>query len=93
MKVLARAMREIPKLTAAVVGADVQGDPSYDVSKTGAADAVRDAGQQAKKTARRANTRVRGTARRARKVPGIARAEGQIKGAAALRAGPADRAL
>ncbi|MGZ4320719.1 MAG: ferritin-like domain-containing protein [Solirubrobacteraceae bacterium] len=82
-KMLARVMREIPKLTAAVVGADVQGDPSYDVSKTGAADAVRDAGQQAKNTARRANTRVRSTARQARKVPGVAQAEGQIKGAAA----------
>jgi len=82
-KMLARVMREIPKLTAAVVGADVQGDPSYDVSKTGAADAVRDAGQQAKKTARQANTRVRSTARQARKVPGVAQAEGQIKGAVA----------
>jgi hypothetical protein len=52
-------------------------------AKTGAADAVRGAGQQAKKTARRANTRVRSTARQARKVPGVAHAEGQIKGAAA----------
>ncbi len=82
-KMLARVMREIPKLTDAVVRADVQGDPSYDVSETGAADAVRDAGRQAKKTARRANTRVRSTARQARKVPGVAQAEGQIKGAAA----------
>jgi ferritin-like metal-binding protein YciE len=82
-KMLARVMREIPKLTDAVVSADVHGDPSYDVSETGAADAVREAGQQAKKTARRANTRVRSTARQARKVPGVAQAEGQIKGAVA----------
>lgn len=82
-KMLARVMREIPKLTAAVVRAEVKGDPSYDVSETGAADAVRDAGQHAKKTARRANTRVRSTARQARKVPGVAQAEGQIKGVAA----------
>jgi ferritin-like metal-binding protein YciE len=82
-KMLARVMREIPKLTDAVVGADVHGDPSYDVSETGAADAVREAGQQAKKTARRANTRVRSTARQARKLPGVAQAEGQIKGAMA----------
>jgi ferritin-like metal-binding protein YciE len=82
-KMLARVMREIPKLTDAVVRADVNGDPSYDVSETGAADAVREAGRQATKTARRANARVRGTARQARKVPGVAQAEGQIKGATA----------
>ena len=82
-KMLARVMREIPKLTDAVVGADVHGDPSYDVSETGAADAVREAGEQVKKTARRANTRARSTARQARKVPGVAQAEGQIKGAVA----------
>ena len=72
-KMLDRVMREIPKLTTAVVRAEVQGDPSYDVSETGAADAVREAGQQAKKTARRANTRARSTARQARKVPGVER--------------------
>src|SRR5580704_19767203 len=82
-KMLARVMREIPKLTDAVVGADVHDAPSYDVSETGAGDAVREAGRQAKKTARAANTRARSTARQARKVPGVAEAEGQIKGAAA----------
>src|SRR3954469_1021886 len=40
-KMLARVLREIPKLTDAVVGSDVEDDPSYDVTKTGAADAVR----------------------------------------------------
>ncbi len=80
---LARVMREIPKLTAAVVDAEVEGDPSYEVSETGAADAVRDAGRQAKKTARAANTRVRSAAREARKVPGVAQVEGQVKGAVA----------
>ena len=82
-KMLARVMREIPKLTAAVVHAEVQGDPSYNLGETGAADAMRDAGQQIKKTARKANTGARSTARQARKVPGIAQAEGQIKGAVA----------
>ena len=82
-QMLARVMREIPKLTDAVVRAEVQGQPSYDVSETGAADAVRHAGRQAKKTARRANTRVRSSARQARKVPGVAQAEGQVKGAIA----------
>ena len=40
-KMLERVLREIPKLAAAVVRADVEGDPSYDITTTGAADAVR----------------------------------------------------
>ncbi len=71
-KMLQRILREIPKLTDAVVGADVKGNASYDVTTTGAADAVREAGDATKRTARRA-----------RKVPGVARAEGQVKGAVA----------
>ncbi|WP_445149852.1 PP2C family protein-serine/threonine phosphatase [Baekduia sp. Peel2402] len=35
-RMLARILREIPKLTAAVVGADVGGDGSYDIASTGA---------------------------------------------------------
>ena len=38
-RMLERIMREIPKLTDAVVGAEVEGEPSYDITKTGAADA------------------------------------------------------
>ena len=45
-RMLERIMREIPKLTDAVVGADVEGEPSYDFGKTGAADAVREVGQR-----------------------------------------------
>ena len=71
-KMLERIMRELPKLTAAVVGADVEDDPSYDITKTGAADAAR-------KTA----TKAKRTARQARKVPGVAQVEGQVKGAVA----------
>src|ERR1700754_4561472 len=41
-KMLKRVMRELPKLTDAVVRADVHGKPSYDVTTTGAADAVRE---------------------------------------------------
>ena len=69
---LARVLREIPKLTEAVVGADVRGEPSYRVDETGAADAVRETVTSAKRTARQA-----------RKVPGVARVEGQVKGAVA----------
>jgi ferritin-like metal-binding protein YciE len=75
-KMLQRVLREIPKLTDAVVGADVKGQPSYDIATTGAADATR---QTARKTTRAAKR----TARKARKVPGVAQAEGQVKGAVA----------
>jgi hypothetical protein len=86
-KMLERILREIPKLTAAVVGADVNDDPSYDVTKTGAADATRSAGRSAAKTTRsttrKASASAKRTSRQARKVPGVARAEGRAKGAVA----------
>jgi ferritin-like metal-binding protein YciE len=82
-KMLERVLREIPKLTDAVVRADVKGTPSFDVTKTGAADAVRDAGKAAGETARATGKRAKRTARGARKVPGVARAEGELKGAVA----------
>jgi ferritin-like metal-binding protein YciE len=71
-KMLERVLREIPKLTDAVVRAEVKGDPSFEVSTTGAADAVRQAGTRAKRTARQA-----------RKAPGVAQVEGELKGAVA----------
>ena len=51
-----RVLKELPKLTDAVVRADVKGDRSYDVATTGAADAVREAGDdgQARPPRRRA---------------------------------------
>jgi ferritin-like metal-binding protein YciE len=75
-RMLARVLREIPKLTAAVVGADIDGDSSYDVTTTGAADTVREAGGAAMDAAKR-------TGRQARKAPGVARVEGEVKGALA----------
>jgi ferritin-like metal-binding protein YciE len=74
-KMLDRVLREIPKLTDAVVRAEVEGNPSFEATTTGAAEAVRGAGTRAKRTARQA-----------RKVPGVAQAEGQIKGAVATEA-------
>jgi ferritin-like metal-binding protein YciE len=152
-KMLDRLLGEIPKLTEAVVRADVEGVKSYDVTKTGAADAARVAGQATaettkqaaettkqaarttgkaaaqttkqaarttgkaaaqttkatrtagkagaqttkqaarttgkaaaqttKQAARTADTATRNTARQARQAPGVARAEGQVKGAVA----------
>ena len=40
-RMLEGIMREIPKLTDAVVGAKIEGNASYDITKTGAADAAR----------------------------------------------------
>jgi len=80
---LERILREIPKLTNAVVSADIKGESSYELTKTGAADAAREAGREVKQTARKAQSSAKGTARQARKVPGVAQAEGQIKGAVA----------
>src|SRR5919202_5191996 len=82
-KMLERVLREIPKLTDAVVRADIEGDRSYDVSKTGAADSARATGKAAAESARKAGAESKRTARQGRKVPGVARAEGQVKGAVA----------
>ena len=64
-KMLDRVLKEIPTLTEAVYGAEIEGNPSYDLTKTGAADATKK------------------VARRARKVPGVAQVEGEVKGAVA----------
>ena len=82
-EMLARIMREIPALTDAVTRAELRDDPSYDLSRTGAADAVRDAGERVTDAAHKADALTRRTARQARKVPGVAQAEGQVKGAVA----------
>jgi ferritin-like metal-binding protein YciE len=82
-RMLARVLREIPTLAEAVVGADIKGEPSYDVRTTGAADAVREAGEVVRGKTTKTAASAKRTARRARKVPGVARAEGQVKGAVA----------
>src|SRR3954466_12355646 len=70
-KMLERIMRELPKLTRAVVGADVEANGSYDVTTTGAADAVRGAGAATKDAARKTGAAAKRSARQARKVPGV----------------------
>jgi ferritin-like metal-binding protein YciE len=82
-KMLERILRELPKLTEAVVRAEVDGHPSYDVKETGAADAARVGAEVTKQTAREGGAQAKRTARQARKVPGVAQAEGQVKGALA----------
>jgi len=71
-QMLERVLREIPKLTDAVVGAEVDGEPSYDITQTGAGETVKAAAKATKRAARQA-----------RKVPGVAQAEGEVKGAVA----------
>jgi hypothetical protein len=80
---LQRILREIPKLSDAVVRADVNDKPSYDVTTTGAADAGRGAGEATRKAARKTSAATKRSARQARKIPGAAQAEGEVKGAVA----------
>jgi len=82
-RMLDRILRDIPKLTEAVVRSEIRGNPSYEIGKTGAADTARSASESVKETARDATSSAKRTARKARKVPGVARAEGQVKGALA----------
>jgi ferritin-like metal-binding protein YciE len=82
-KMLDRLLKEIPRLTDAVSRAEVDGNGSYDVTETGAADTLREVGGTAKRTARRGAGQAKRSARQARKVPGVARAEGTVKGAVA----------
>jgi len=78
-KALAVIMREIPKLTDAVVRADIKGENVYDLTETGAADAVREVAEEAKETVQKTATRAKRATRQARKVPGVTEAEGAIK--------------
>ncbi len=71
---------ELPALARAVARAEIGGEPSYDITETGAAAAVRDAARQTKRTASKAGT---SATRQARKVPGATQAEGAVKGAVA----------
>jgi len=82
-RMLERIMGELPRLADRVVAADLEGQSWYDITKTGAADTARELADDVKGAADRTQTRVKQTARQARKVPGVAQAEGQIKGAVA----------
>ena len=79
-RMLKRILRELPKMTDAVVGAGIEGDPSYEITKTGAADATRKVARQGTKAARKVQTGTTRTARNARKVTGGPRVEAQRKG-------------
>ena len=82
-KMLERLLREIPKLTEAVVSADVKGERSYDVTATGAADSVREAGKQVKNAGRKTTAATKRPTRQAGKPAAVARAGRQANGAGA----------
>lgn len=78
-RMLQRVLDEIPNLARAAIAA-ASGEPSYDVTETGAADAVRSAGRAANRAVDNGRSRARRAARQTRKVPGVARATGEVKG-------------
>ncbi len=83
-RMLEQVLAQIPQLTDAVVGSDVRGNGTYDVTKTGAADATRAAARSAKTTAgSTARKTARKGAAKARKAPAVARAEGTARGVVA----------
>jgi ferritin-like metal-binding protein YciE len=82
-RMLDRLLKEIPRLTDAVARSEFDGEGSYDMTETGAADTLREVGGTAKRTARQGAGQAKRTARQTRKVPGVARAEGTVKGAVA----------
>jgi Asp-tRNA(Asn)/Glu-tRNA(Gln) amidotransferase C subunit len=76
-------VRELPTLAQAVAGSEVDAKPSHDIAEAGAADAVRDTGEETGRVARRATPGARRPGRQARNVPAAAWAEGQVKGVTA----------
>ncbi len=80
---LDRLLKEIPRLTDAVTRAEFDGEGSYDVTETGAADTLREVGRHGQAHRPPGTGQAKRTARQARKVPGVARAEGTVKGAVA----------
>lgn len=64
-RMLKTLREQLPKLTAAVVGAEVLGEPTYDVGKTGAVQDIREGQRAAGRAAERAVRTARGVADRA----------------------------
>jgi ferritin-like metal-binding protein YciE len=86
-RMLAVLQERVTTLVDGVIRSELKGEPVYDVSKTGAAEAVRRRGKKVERAtkarAKKATSQARSTARQARKVPGVAQAEGELKGAIA----------
>lgn len=86
-RMLAVLQERVPTLVDNVVRSELKDESVYDVSKTGAGEAVRRSGKKVKRatreSAKKAGSQARSTARQARKIPGVAQAEGESKGAIA----------
>jgi ferritin-like metal-binding protein YciE len=93
-RMLAVLQERVTTLVDDVVRSELKDEDVYDVSKTGAAEAVRRGGKKVeratkkveratKEGAKSAGSQARSTARQARRVPGVAQAEGELKGAIA----------
>jgi ferritin-like metal-binding protein YciE len=86
-RMLAVLQERVTTLVDDVIRSELKDEPVYDVSKTGAGEAVRRSGKKVKRatkaSAKKATSQARSTARQARKVPGVAQAEGELKGALA----------
>lgn len=73
----------IDGLVDSVIRSDIRGKKTYDPSTTGAAQAGRRLVDDVDEVAETVGDKVRTQAKQARKIPGVARAEGEIKGAVA----------
>ena len=78
-RMLARILREIPKLTDAVAQAEIEHRPSDDITMTAAADAAREVTRQANKTAQANEAARANKTGRATKTPQDEKAEGSDK--------------
>lgn len=82
-RMMDRVLRTIPGLAEAVVDAEVKGSGDYELADTGAADTLRDLGESVQENAVKVQSSARRTARSARKIPSVAKAERQVKAAVA----------
>jgi ferritin-like metal-binding protein YciE len=82
-KTLDRILKEIPKLTDALVRAEVKGEDVADISETGAAEIAREVTEEAKEAVQKTASSAKRVTRQARKVPGVEEGEGAVKGAVA----------
>lgn len=79
-RMLERIREHLGTLTDDVARAQFADDPSYDPSRTGAADAARATAKSARSAAKKGGKAAR---RQARRVPGATQVEGEVRGAAA----------
>ena len=92
-KMLERITRELPNLTDAVIRADVKGDHSFDVTKTGAADAARAHGAEGRLEGAQDHGDGQAPVAPGPQGPGRRPHRGRRQGRRRLRGRPRDRAL